>query len=135
MIRSKLLLCADRAIRDTDGGNLSIINILDDITAESFPVLIHRFSVINFLIKETAEDPDKPSIRLKVYNNDKIVGDHQLKIDFRGKLKTRSIIQLGGVPLTEPGQAHFIITDNDGNEMDRYTINLHLRQAVVIQGE
>lgn len=132
MIRSKLLLCADKVIRDADGGSLSIINIMDDITAESFPVLIHRFSIINFLIRDTFEDLDKPIINLQIFNNDFLIADHQLKVDFRGKLITRSIIQLVGIPLTEPGQAHFVIIDNEQKELDRYSINLQLRQSIEI---
>ena len=84
MIQSKLLLCADKVIREADTGGVSIIGILDDIAAESFPVLIHRFSIINFLIKDEG-DSEKPNLVLQVFNNEKMISTHQLKIDFRGE--------------------------------------------------
>lgn len=133
MIQSKFLICAEKAIRDADGGALSIINILDDIIAESFPVLIHSFAVIQFLVKSSPDDSDKPNIRLKVLNNETVLIDHLLKIDFRGKLKSRSIIQFGGLQIIEPGQAHFVLYNSDDAEMDRYTLNLTLRQPTTLQ--
>ena len=131
MIRSKLFIVADRAIRDSDSGNLSIINILDDISAEAFPVIIPRLTIVGFVIKDS-EDSDTPSLRFKLLNNEKTIGDHHIKVDFRGKNKTRAIIQLGGIPIPEPGELHFILTNEKEEEIDRYTINLRLREEIKV---
>ena len=134
MITSKVLLVADRAIRDNETGNLSIINIIEDITAESFPILIPRLTIVAFIHKEQ-DDNSKPNLRFKLLNNETSIGDHSIKVDFREKNRTKAIIQLGTVPIREPGIAHFILTDAEGNEIDKYSINLNLREEIKVTTE
>lgn len=130
MISSKLFLVADRVIKDSETNNLSIINILDDITAEAYPLLIHKLTIVSFVTKE--KENDKVTLGFKVLNNDTKIIEHQIKVDFRGKNKTRAIIQLGVLPIQEAGQIHFILTDEQGNEIDRYSINLRLREEIKV---
>lgn len=130
MISSKLFLVADRVIKDSETNNLSIINILDDITAEAYPLIIHKLTIVSFVTKEREED--KVSLGFKILNNDTKIIEHQIKVDFRGKNKTRAIIQLGVLPIQEAGQIHFILTDEQGNEIDRYSINLRLREEIKV---
>ena len=101
---------------------------MDDIVVESFPIFFHKLSVVNFLEKDES-DNDKPHLKLKIFNNENPLINAQLNVDFMGKTKNRSIIQLGEINLPEPGKVHFVITDETDNELDRYSINLQARYS------
>lgn len=133
MISSKVLLVADRAIRDSESGNLSIINILEDIVAESFPILIPRFTVVAFLLKDKNDD-SKQTIKFHLKNNDNVLGEHIIKVDFKDKNLTRAIIELGSIPFKESGFAKFVLcTEDCKHEIDNYTINLSLREEISVK--
>jgi hypothetical protein len=128
MISSKLFLVAERVIRDSESGSISIINILDDIAAESYPILIHKVVAISYLQK-TDTDSGKQTLQFQLFNNSTQIGDHQIKVDFRGKNHTKAIIELGGIPLSEPGKASFVLKFEE-TELNSYSINLVLREEI-----
>lgn len=131
MIESNLILCAEGVIRDAETNNISIFNILEELTAESYPILIQKSALFTVLTKEE-DDPDKPDLKFLLFNNDELVNEHKLKVDFRGKTKSRTIIRLGGIPFHNPGKAHFKVIDSDENEIAKYSINLKLREDVEV---
>ncbi|WEK35146.1 MAG: hypothetical protein P0Y53_21870 [Candidatus Pseudobacter hemicellulosilyticus] len=123
MIRSTLLLCAEKAMRDADNDNLSVFNILDDVIAAGFPITLNRLSIVNFFSREDG-DPEKVAVELNIFNNDQLIGEYQVKIDFRGRLKTRAIIQFGSFELAGPGITRFVIMDNERKQLSDYSICL-----------
>ena len=134
MITLQSLLVADRAIRDSETGNLSIINILEDITAEAFPILIPRLTVVAFINKETNDDSTQ-ILHLKICNNENIISNNQIKVDFREKNKSKVIIQLGTLPINELGKVHFILENINRVELERYSIGLKLREEITVTSE
>jgi len=135
MIKSKLFVVADRAIRDSESGNLSIINILDDVIAEAYPLLIARLTIIAFIEKTKKSADNKINLKFIIKNNRLLIGNHTIKVDFRDKEKTRAIIQLNGVPFHEPGKAQFLLTTEEDKEIDSFIVNLKLRNEIKVTTE
>ena len=130
MIDSKFILCAESVIRDAETNNISIINILESISAESYPIMIQRSALYTVLTREEGDD-ESPDLKFVLYNNDDVIKEHKLRVNFRGKNKTRTIIRLGGLPFDNPGEAHFAVFIDD-RELGRYSIELNLRDEVEV---
>lgn len=133
MINSKFIIVGENIIKDAESNNISVINILEDISAESFPILIQKMAILIYFEKESHDD-DKPTLVLKVSNNNKILVEHTIKADFRGKNKNRNIIKFGGILFPEPGDAKFEIidTNNDNQIVCKYLLTLKLRTPVKV---
>lgn len=133
MLKCNLLFVAEKAIIDRDNSNLSIINVFDDIAAESYPILFHNFTIIAYLEKDDTDTEDKQTVGFKMFNNSFQVVEQKIKIDFRGKHKSRAIIQFTGIPFNEPGKASFLVMDAHENTIGEYSISLSLIEKVTVK--
>jgi len=126
-----MILVAENVIKDSDTSNISVINIYEDLTVESFPIIIQRLTIIIFLEKQQ-DDPDIFNTKLKVTNNQETLLNHEIKVDFRGKNKNRAIIRFGGIMFPNPGFVRFTVYDNDEKEICFYNINLRIREDIKV---
>ncbi len=106
------LSCFD-IIRDAETNAISLINILEEINGQGFPLLIPQFCI--FLLCEREEDePVSYNAKLQIYNNEKEMFSMNVIIDFQGKRRTRTNIKFGGLAVMVPGKllVRFTIGEN-----------------------
>jgi hypothetical protein len=127
MIKPKLILCADYAMLDSQTNGVSVINILEDITPEGFPLFLPRLTILSILEKDP-EDPDTVATRLVVRLNEQQIFTAETPIEFQGKKRNRHITVLGGVPIPNPGPLTAVVLI-DGNEIHSYTVEINPSRA------
>lgn len=113
MIRSQLCLVAESVIRDADTNNVSVINILEGITAEGFPVLVQRLAFFA-LLERDASDTEQTSGQFTTTFNGKTLQEVKIDLNFQGKLKNRVTVNVRGLIIPEPGIITFSLTLSTG---------------------
>jgi hypothetical protein len=104
-----LLLCAKEFSVDRGTNALNIWFLAEDFTISAFPFLLMPFSVMAVFER----DEDEPEIQhpeLKMALGREVMSQG-LSVDFQGKLRSRYIMQIGGIPILAPGTLEITITD------------------------
>ena len=96
------ILCGENVIRDIESGQITIYNLLDDITAISYPFLIPKFSIYFFCEREDVEDATQ-SVNLKIFNNESQLFHDKIQINFKDKIRNRAVVKFGGLAIPASG--------------------------------
>ena len=96
------MLCADGVIRDAETNNISVFTIFENITPEGLPLLIPRFMILAFLQRDDS-DPSEIKCTLRITLNEEKILEQALDINFQGKKRNRTIINIGGLPIAKQG--------------------------------
>jgi hypothetical protein len=102
MYRIPLFLCAQTIIRDAETNNLSLINLLEDITTETLPALLPNFGVLITFERDSGDAPILTGT-LNITLNDEPIFDHGLTVNFLELSRTRQMINISSFPLPKPG--------------------------------
>jgi hypothetical protein len=105
-------VCCEQVIQDVRHNSMSLINLLEDIAAPSFPMAMGRLTAYGFLEKESS-DREVQVGRLRATINDQQIADLEVNFDFQGKPRTRIIGELQGFPILAPGRLKFAILAGD----------------------
>lgn len=103
MISALLFLCAEHTIRDAETNKVSAINILDGISAESFPALLPNLNVLMVLERDVEVDPDEFAGTFELLIGSQQLVSFPIKGTFTGKRRVRQFIGFGGLVLPAPG--------------------------------
>ena len=112
MIKCVLALCAQHALIDKQSNAVSVISILDELTVPILPGLIGAISAV-FVLRRNEEDASKQDL---VVTAGMLQSDRQkfpFAVDFQGKLSSRAIATMQGVPIPAPGVFRVEIGLND----------------------
>ena len=96
------ILCGENIIRDSENGQVTVYNLLDDISASSYPLLIPKFAIYFFVERDSKED-EVQKINLKIFNNESPLFHDQIQINFNGKLRNRAVIKFNGLAVPSDG--------------------------------
>jgi hypothetical protein len=111
MAITTLCLAAAGIIRDADTNVISAYNIIEQITAQSFPFLMPEMHVLCVWKKEDGEDNIQCQFRVTLNGN--VLHDVPSTITFGNSYAYRSIIRLLGTVITGPGVLRFEFTIAD----------------------
>jgi hypothetical protein len=102
MIIPKLLLVADTVITDRESNNVSVINILEEITPIGLPLLIPKVSVLSIFDREET-DPEEFASTFRLTMGDMNIFTQEIPANFNGMLKFRQSLIIGGLFINRPG--------------------------------
>ncbi|MGQ0546295.1 MAG: DUF6941 family protein [Betaproteobacteria bacterium] len=102
MPRAKLVAWADNVIVDQQTNNTSLIEVIEEITAPAFPLVIPRLCVF-FLLEKQEGDQDRIQGEVRFTSNGVETNRFAMDVNFQGKLRARQIVMLGGFLVREPG--------------------------------
>ncbi len=122
MITSRLMLCAEGVVRDSESNNISVYNILERIQPAGFPVFIQRLFVLAFLDR-LPTDPERFECVVRV-----TIGEVELtslpgRVNFQGRTVARWIIQLQGLVIPNPGVLSITLLSG-GQRLSSYNIDV-----------
>ena len=120
MIRSILMLCADGIIRDAETNLISVFKIYENIVPEGLPLFIPRFMILAFLQRDDS-DPSEIKCTLRITLNEEKILEQALNINFKGKARNRTIINVGGLPIPKQGMLETSLWLND-DMLNQYKI-------------
>lgn len=93
---------AEEIIRDVDSDKITLVNVVEQLNAVSFPVFLSKCSA--FLYLEREEEGDKEiEATVKFILNEKVLLNSPIKFSFKDKNRTRVLIKINGVVFNEEG--------------------------------
>jgi hypothetical protein len=120
MIKSKLAVCSESIVRDAETNNLSIFNMLEELTSIEFPFVLPRFATL-FYLERDEQDPNVIDATITLSLNTTLIGQAVGKGDFEEKSRTRIILAVQGLVIPEPGVLTATVSV-DGQELSSWSI-------------
>lgn len=112
MISVKLLLCAERVIRDAESNSITVVNLLEDFASPGFPLFIQNMCL--FALTERQEDDAQDhQFLFKIHLNDNELVSLEVQSKFGDKLRHRNIINVSGFVIPNPGQLKLSLFHED----------------------
>jgi hypothetical protein len=111
MIQTKLATFAESVVRDTETNSISIFNMIEELNASEFPVLMPKLSVF-FLVERTDEERKQYDAVIDLNLDEQHIGQASMSGDFEGKLRTRIILVIQGIVIEHPGRLTAKLTLN-----------------------
>ena len=102
MPKVKALICAEGVSVDIATKQLSIFNILEQIGAIQFPVMMGNLCVVG-VVEKTAGDKNVYDGSVILKSNGKDIAQTAFKVDFKTGTMNRSISKFQGIPIQSPG--------------------------------
>jgi len=124
VIKSKLMFCAEGIVIDAQSNNVSVFNIIEEVTPESLPLFFARFTVFILLERDASDDPSEIECSLRIALNDTNTFDQQVTANFQDKKRTRNVVVFGGLPITQPGTLK-VSCWLDEHELGHYQIHVN----------
>lgn len=126
-----LCLIAKGVIRDADTNNLSVFNILEQVGAQGFPLLIQEAAVLA-VWRRAQDEGQQFAFDFALRNNDRVIIARRIDVNFAGAELNRTIIRLGGILAQEPGVLVAQFAHN-GQVVASYQIHLRVDPTLQVQ--
>ena len=105
MIALYTIACV-RTIIDSTSNNISCIEILEELSVASFPNVFPEVAII-WCIARDANEPEELRSTFHILLNDVQLYEAPVEVAFKGSLRTRAIVRLAGLVITNPGRLRF----------------------------
>lgn len=112
MLSVKYFFCAESASIDQRKNTLSAFHILDSTYAPLFPFMIPRVSILA-AFERTPDEPSLFPLVLLVTLGEEEVFRGPLALNFAQQLTTRTVVEIGGLPVSSPGKLKFTLLRED----------------------
>jgi hypothetical protein len=109
MLKIKNLIISESNSLDKDTGNVSLFNILTNISAPAFPVVINKI-VVTVILERGQSDCLNGNVELIVKQKDEIAFNQNVPYIFNDKsYGANLIIKINTFIIKEPGEVEFIV--------------------------
>lgn len=122
-MRCALIAACEIAIIDARTNNLTLINILQDLSSPTFPAIHPRVNLAAILDR-TGDEPNASDGTIRIALDDQPVFETPLHIDFQGHLRVRAVAEIQGVVLTRPGILKLSLL-HAGNELGSWSLRVN----------
>jgi Family of unknown function (DUF6941) len=112
MIESKLALCAHKIIRDAETNAISIIELIENIGARRFPIIVPQLTCLFRLVRAPSDSEQVDCIVTLSLGNNELLRQ-PVRVDFQRKVTTRVILNLIGVPFMTTGSVKIQLSIGD----------------------
>jgi hypothetical protein len=123
-MKCKMFLVCEAAFIDSRTNNLSLVNILDEISAQGLPVIIPKLFTVAVIERQKKEKPT-PEFILRISQGKKKLVDQRVKVDFQGKKRVRQLIEFHGFTLHNPGDLCFRM-NHKGRKFAEYHLSFNV---------
>jgi hypothetical protein len=123
VVRSKLFFCSDSTSIDARSNALSAFNIIEQLNAPSFPVVVPRLAILIFLSREEG-DPSVVQLQLQIFSGTQQLFGGPLAVNFVQQLSTRTIVELNGLLVPAPAELRLVLRDGD-QLLDTWTVTVN----------
>lgn len=123
------VVCSESVIRDAENHQVTAYNILDDISAEAYPVLIPRIAIY-FFSERTVDDAALYDIDIIIFNNEKELFKRRVQLNFLDKLKNKAVLKINGLTISDPGYLRVALVTPNGTSLYDKIILLSIIQTV-----
>ena len=99
-MKIELFLVCEAAVVDRRTNNLSVINILNELTPTGFPLALSKVVLVAEFNREGKEKAPRVVVRIK--QGDAILLTESFTPDFQGRHRTRHLMEIHGLVLSQP---------------------------------
>lgn len=123
MYTCHLAVLADNVIRDAVRNTITIVDLLEDVIVESFPIVFPRIIAL-WILERDLDDPEEFTGELIFQLDANELNKFAVGGNFKGKSRTRLIMTIGAFPLPNAGNliAKFVVNDV---ELGRYEVQIN----------
>lgn len=111
-----------RMIVDASSNNISCIEVLEQLSVASFPNVFPEVAIVWCIAREANEAEAVPA-RFHIYLNETQLYEAPVEVAFQGTLRTRAIVRLAGLVITNPGRLRFEFRSAEVSGMWRFEID------------
>lgn len=133
-MKFKSLIVCETCLVDGRTNALSFINVLEEISLNTVPAMIHKVNVIAMLGLEFPGETSSVPLDMTVSLNEEQILAQPITVDFKGRQDTRFILEINGVPLKSGGLLKFSVNQN-GREMLAYLVKVHMQEQLVTRAQ
>ena len=109
-MKTFFLAATSKAIVDQQTNALSLIEVLDVFEVLKFPVLLPHLTIVWLVTRESTVEPEISEFTIQLLNNSE-KSEFPVRVDFKGKLRHRAIMQFQGIPLNSVGSIDIKISE------------------------
>ncbi len=123
MPKSLFMLCSEGAVIDQATNNLTVFNIIEEMAPDKnikFPFIFPRIVCI-LNLEKSKSDPEIISCDLKIKIDNEQINNFDVKLDFKGKKRSRLIVTINGLNISKTGIMRFALFCKE-KELDHYNI-------------
>ena len=113
-MRADAVLCARGVSIDRESGALTIFQIIDGMQATGFPVLLQHIAVV-VILERAADEPQETECLLQIFNEENLLLNEQVKVNFGQALRHRQAINVEGLVVQTPGTIYIKIRHNNAD--------------------
>ncbi|PWK77911.1 hypothetical protein LX99_02796 [Mucilaginibacter oryzae] len=115
------LLVAEEGLRDYNSNKISLINIIDSVSATAFPLSLEKFVVFALAYREATDlEIYQFSGTLFIYNNDELLKSSDFNFKFGEKNVMRYLSRWSGVVFQSPGTCRIVMKFENGTTKEVY---------------
>jgi hypothetical protein len=107
-----LFVCSQLMALDSRSNNVSIFNVLEDISSPAFPFATLPIHIVAFL-RRTADEEAGSALQLKVMLGDTVLLQGPYQYDFQQHLSCHAFAEIGGLVVPGPGELKFLMIKDD----------------------
>lgn len=126
MFKVRTILLAEDIVRDTASNTVTAVKLIEQITAESFPVTISK-AVLYVLFDSTEATDLEQTVLINFSHNGHELDRASFHFSFKNHASSRLIIDFGVLTFKEAGDAQFSVYTTTGELLQIYNLNLSLR--------
>jgi len=97
-----LWACSETILQDSQTNVVSLINVVDEISSPSFPIILPKFSLVALAKREIEED-NNPQLRAIATLNNEPLFQTEFILSFLDKTRARAVIVVQGIIIPGPG--------------------------------
>lgn len=126
-MKTLVAFVATRVISDRTDNRVSVIDWVDDFTAQGFPIVFPRVAAI-WLIEREAGDEEGGTGTLSIFINNVFISSSAVEFNFGGQRRARAVTNIIGLSSIAPGEIEFRFVP-PGKE------NLDFKYSFLISGQ
>jgi hypothetical protein len=132
MIKLEFAHLAQKAILEKETNLLSLINLVHQFGTQGFPFVIPEFTLAFRTSRDINNDPPVIEMNVKIQQEDKILLNNKIKINFLDKSSNNAVIRIHQLVVEKPAPVE-IICERDGEELIKIEVPIERREPVVEQ--
>lgn len=115
MIKAKLAVCGEKAIRDAISNKISVVNIIESIKSPGFPLFVPELTCL-FITERSQKDPESIDCFIRFSLDKKELNIVPGKISYTDKLLNRFILVMNGLLIPKPGMLRVSLFSKENNK-------------------
>ena len=127
MYSCKFAMCAESVIIDRATNQLSVINLIENIQAHAFPLVINKLVTVFYLSREDGDSPS-PTISLRLNTTEESTDALPVNVNFGEKLHNRIVTTVQGVVIAGPGTFRVSLIVNE-DEVGHWEFGVTLKEG------